>query len=202
MICYTWTRMERWWGWSSTYDILYYSFNDRHRRRSFYRTDSIRISLAMLAANKRNPEYEDPDDEWPWDLRREICPLNDVTFLIQRARGSDRNGLLSLSLSQTFSFFLISVLDLSFYLSPLYTYISVVSIGETDLWAVGAIWTISWLAVLKKEKDKEKERVCSKSNLAAVSVTLHPVRTNNVQLDTLQAAPTSGFLLMVPRLHL
>lgn len=102
LICYTWTRMERWWGWSSTYDILYYSFNNRHRRRSFYRTDSIRISLAMLAANKRNPEYEDPDDEWPWDLRREICPLNDVTFLIQRARGSDRNGLLSLSLSNLF----------------------------------------------------------------------------------------------------
>lgn len=44
----------------------------------------------------------------------------------------------------------------------------------------------------RDEEGARREAAASKSNLATVSVTLHPPRTNNVQLDTLLPAPTSG----------
>lgn len=60
-------------------------------------------------------EYEDTDDEWARDGCREIGPLNDVTFLIQRIHegtiGRPRNRP-SPSLPPPSSF------DLSFHLSP------------------------------------------------------------------------------------
>lgn len=104
-------------------------------------TNNEQRYLAVVATGGRNPEYEDTDDEWPGDRCREISPLNDVTFLIQRIH----EGTIERRDDETCAFLLSSSLLLSFFLSfatrslvpsicrYTYTYISVLSIGETDL---------------------------------------------------------------------
>ena len=129
-------------------------------------------------------EYEDTDDEWARDGCREIGPLNDVTFLIQRIHegtiGRPRNRP-SPSLPPPSSF------DLSFHLSPgVHVYIGGTYRRNRS---VSCRWyPDNILAATEREREREPQL----AKPATVSVTLHPPRTNNVQLDTLLPAPTSG----------
>ena len=165
--------------------------------------------LAVVATGGRNPEYEDTDDEWPGDRCREIGPLNDVTFLIQRIHEGtiERRDDETCALPPLFltPYFFLSLLRHSISRSiflPVYVHVYIGAIYRRNR-SVSCRWyPDNILATAAAERDKERKNregrrgggssSSSKSKLASVSVTLHPPRTNNVQLDTLQPAPTSG----------
>ena len=139
-------------------------------------------------------EYEDPDDEWARDGCREIGPLNDVTFLIQRIhegtiarRRADDRRIASLPLSLPLLPPSISrSIFLPAYIRIYRWYLSAKQICELSVVS---------RQYLSRDRERERERGRRRrreGNPATVSVTLHPPRTNNVQLDTLLPAPTSG----------